>query len=76
MATNAHSQIKGTEQQLELHNCPRRSGKWELTESNNDYTLSWSIVKKTHTYKGGGKGKFDLCLTEKVEILKRARLKG
>ena len=49
---------------------------WELKESNTDYKLSWSIVKKAHTYKGGGKGKCDLCLTEKLEILKRARLKG
>ena len=35
-----------------------------------------SIVKKAHTYKGGGKGRCHLCLTEKLEILKRARLKG
>ena len=44
---------------------------WVLKESNIDDTLSWSIVKKAHTYKGGGKGRCDLCLTEKLEILKR-----
>ena len=49
---------------------------WELKESNINYTLSWSILKKSHSYKGGGRGKCDLCLTEKLEILKRARLKG
>ena len=49
---------------------------WELKESNINYTLSWSILKKSHSYKGGGRGKCDLCLIEKLEILKRARLKG
>ena len=49
---------------------------WELKESSTDYTLSWSILKKAHAYKGGGKGKCDLCLSEKLEILKRSRWKG
>ena len=46
--------MKGTEQQL---HCLRRSG---------NYKLSWSIIKKAHAYKGGGKGKCDLCLTENI----------
>ena len=49
---------------------------WELKESNVDYTLTWSILKKAHTYKGGGRAKCDLCLTEKLEILKRSGDKG
>ena len=49
---------------------------WELKESNIDYTLTWSILKKAHAYKGGGRAKCDLCLTEKLEILKRSGLKG
>ena len=49
---------------------------WELKESNIDYTLTWSILKKAHTYKGGGRAKCDLCLTEKLEILKRSGDKG
>ena len=46
--------MNGTEQQL---HCFRRSG---------NYKLSWSIIKKAHAYKGGGKGKCNLCLTEKA----------
>ena len=49
---------------------------WELKESNTDYTLTWSILKKAHAYKGGGRAKCDLCLTEKLEILKRSGDKG
>ena len=49
---------------------------WELKESDINYTLTWAILKKAHDYKGGGRGQCDLCLTEKLEILKRTRLKG
>ena len=49
---------------------------WELKESEEQYTISWEVVRKATTYKSGSRGKCDLCLSEKLEILMRMRDKG
>ena len=47
---------------------------WRLKDENKDYTLSWSITKRSSPYRLGSK-RCDLCLTEKVAII-RANPKG
>ena len=47
---------------------------WRLKDENKDYTLSWSIAKRSSPYRLGSK-RCDLCLTEKVAII-RANPKG
>ena len=42
---------------------------WELKNCNLNYDLKWSIACKAHPYTGGTR-KCDLCLTEKVTIMK------
>ena len=49
---------------------------WELKESARQYELSWEVVRRATAYKSGGGGKCDLCLSEKLEILKRMKDKG
>ena len=42
---------------------------WELKNCNLNYDLKWSIACKAHPYTGGTR-KCDLCLTEKLTIMK------
>ena len=42
---------------------------WELKNSSINYDLKWFIAFKTHPYTGGTR-KCDLCLTEKLVIMK------
>ena len=42
---------------------------WELKNSSINYDLKWSIACKAHPYTGGTR-KCDLCLTEKLTIMK------
>ena len=42
---------------------------WELKNCNLNYGLKWSIACKVHPYTGGTR-KCDLCLTEKLTIMK------
>ena len=42
---------------------------WELKNSSINYDLKWSIACKAHPYTGGTR-KCDLCLTEKLAIMK------
>ena len=42
---------------------------WEFKNSSINYDLKWSIAYKTHPYTGGTR-KCDLCLTEKLAIMK------
>ena len=42
---------------------------WELKNCSINYDLKWSIACKTHSYTGGIR-KCDLCLTEKLSIIK------
>ena len=49
---------------------------WALKENNEEFRVKWRILKRARSYRGGGRGKCDLCLTEKEEILKRIRHKN
>ena len=42
---------------------------WELKNSSINYDLKWSVACKAHPYTGGTR-KCDLCLTEKLAIVK------
>ena len=42
---------------------------WHLKENNTDYTIKWSIIKNSISYTGGSK-RCNLCLEEKLSILK------
>ena len=42
---------------------------WKLKNSSINYDLKWSIPCKAHLYTGGTR-KCDLCLTEKLTIMK------
>ena len=42
---------------------------WHLKQNKKDFTIKWSIVKKFISYTGGSK-RFNLCLDEKISILK------
>ena len=42
---------------------------WELKDSNIEHNLKWRIASKAHPYVSGSK-KCDLCLTEKLTIIK------
>ena len=42
---------------------------WWLENSSINYDLKWSIVCKAHPYTGGI-GKCDLCLPEKLDVMK------
>ena len=42
---------------------------WELKNSSINYDLKWSVACKAHPYTGGTR-KCDLCLTEKLAIMK------
>ena len=42
---------------------------WELKNNSINYDLKWSIASKAHPYTGGTR-KRDLCLTEKLTIIK------
>ena len=41
---------------------------WELKESNDEYSINWSIIKRVNAYKAGAKH-CNLCLAEKICIL-------
>ena len=45
---------------------------WDLKERGVDAEIEWKILKKCKKYKCGSK-KCDVCLSEKLEILKAAR---
>ena len=42
---------------------------WHLKQNKTDFTLKWSIIKKSISYTGGSK-RCNLCLEEKLSILK------
>ena len=42
---------------------------WDLKNSSINYDLKWSIAYKAHPYTGGTR-KYDLCLIEKLAIMK------
>ena len=42
---------------------------WHLKENNTDFTIKWSIIKNPISYTGGSK-RCNLCLEEKLSILK------
>ena len=42
---------------------------WHLKQNKTDFTIKWSIVKKSISYTGGSK-RCNLCLDEKITILK------
>jgi hypothetical protein len=42
---------------------------WNLKEKQQDFTINWSILKRTASYSSGGK-RCNLCLQEKLCILK------
>ena len=44
---------------------------WELKDRGLSYTLNWKILRRGHAYRPGQKS-CDLCLSEKLEILKRS----
>eukprot|EP00116_Pleurobrachia_bachei_P019438 sb/3479700/ len=47
---------------------------WDLKDTGVEFKITWRIIKSTSSYQGGGRGKCDLCLSEKEEILKRIKL--
>ena len=47
---------------------------WKLKDENKEYSISWSIASRASAYKRGSK-RCDLCLTEKVVIV-RAESRG
>ena len=49
---------------------------WELKDRGEEFNITWRIIKSTVSYQGGGRGKCDLCLSEKEEILYRIKKKG
>ena len=42
---------------------------WHLKQNKTDFTIKWSIIKKPISYTGGSK-RCNLCLEEKISILK------
>ena len=42
---------------------------WLLKQNKTDFTIKWSIIKKSISYTGGSK-RCNLCLEEKLNILK------
>ena len=42
---------------------------WHLKQNKTDFTIKWSIIKKSISYTGGSK-RCNLCLEEKLNILK------
>ena len=42
---------------------------WHLKQKKTDFTIKWSIIKKSISYTGGSK-RCNLCLEEKISILK------
>ena len=42
---------------------------WHLKQNKTDFTIKWSIIKKSISYTGGSK-RCNLCLEEKLTILK------
>ena len=42
---------------------------WQLKQNETDFTIKWSIIKKFISYTGGSK-RCNLCLDEKITILK------
>ena len=42
---------------------------WNLKQNKTDFTIKWSIIKKSISYTGGSK-RCNLCLEEKLNILK------
>eukprot|EP00116_Pleurobrachia_bachei_P010015 sb/3470277/ len=42
---------------------------WELKGQGRDYQIKWKVIRKGHTYKPGQRS-CDLCVSEKLEILK------
>ena len=42
---------------------------WHLKQNKTDFTIKWSIIKKSISYMGGSK-RCNLCLEEKISILK------
>ena len=42
---------------------------WHLKQNKTDFTIKWSIIKKSISYAGGSK-RCNLCLEEKLNILK------
>ena len=42
---------------------------WHLKENNTDYSIKWSIIENSISYTGGSK-RCNLCLEEKLNILK------
>ena len=42
---------------------------WHLKQNKTDFTIKWSIIKKSISYTGGSK-RCNLCLEEKLSILK------
>lgn len=49
---------------------------WDLKDKGEEFKITWRIIKSTASYQGGGRGRCDLCLSEKEEILKRIKKKG
>ena len=49
---------------------------WDLKDTGQEFKITWRIIKSTTSYRGGGSGKCDLCLSEKEEILKRIKKRG
>ena len=47
---------------------------WQLKNSNTNYKIDWQIITKSNRYKKGSK-KCNLCLVEKMLILKSDKLK-
>ena len=42
---------------------------WHLKQNKTDFTIKWSIIKKSISYMGGSE-RCNLCLEEKISILK------
>ena len=42
---------------------------WHLKQKKTDFTIKWSMIKKSISYTGGSK-RCNLCLEEKISILK------
>ena len=42
---------------------------WDMKDANKSYNISWRVLQQARTYTGGG-GTCDLCVTEKLHILK------
>ena len=45
---------------------------WHLKQKKTDFTIKWSIIKKSISYTGGSK-RCNLCLEEKISILKEKK---